>query len=233
MKRLLFIYVALVAFSATAFAEVQTYALNVREFTKLQVIDDLNVLYKSNPDSAGLAVFTCENNVVRAIMFSNNNDKLKIEKNLDDDMNVEQFPLITVYSTNLIQADNCGDSLLIVESPAPGSVLKAKVIGNGSLVVNNIHSTQVEGALETGRGYLEMNGITRNVKLKNIGTGKINATALEAETGTVTVLGTGPVACFVTEELTVKGMGTGKVSVKGSPKVKKRSIGSIEVLNIE
>lgn len=218
--------------SAFAFDE-KTYVINVQDFNELQVIDNINVMHRCNPDSAGLAVFTCEPKVVSDIIFSNNKNRLKIELNIDVELAGDTLPWVTVYSNSINYAENCGEKVLIIDSPAPGAKFKGRVIGNGTLIANNIHATQTEGNLDTGKGYLELNGLTRAVNLKNIGTGKINAKNLVAETGSITMLGTGPIECQVNDELVVKGMGTGKVYVKGTPKIKKRALGSIEIINVE
>lgn len=225
---ILFLILAGVAHSRAS--EVKTYSLNVRDFTELQVVDYLNVVHKCNSDSAGLAVFTCADNIVPAILFTNKNNKLKIEWNMDSDIPVSCAPLITVYSNYIQSVENCGEGLIEVISPAPGALFKARVIGNGSIVATDIHATQTEGNLDTGKGEITLQGLTRVAKLKNIGKGNINAENLSSEQCTVTILGTGPVECNVSGELNVKGMGSGKVYVRGNPVIKKRTIGSIEVI---
>lgn len=211
----------------------QLYTLDVQDFTTLEVVDDLNVICLNSADSAGLAVFESTPEMVSTVVFKNSKNKLKIEKNIDLYPDLKDFPVITVYSSALVSAENCGDSTLTVVAPTPGSLFKARVIGNGTLIATDIHATQAEGTLDTGKGHLVMEGLTRNVKLKNIGTGRIEAAGLKAETGSVTILGTGPIDCNVSDELTVKGLGTGKVYLLGHPKVKKMTVGTISVINME
>ena len=211
--------------------EVKTYTLNVNDFSSLQVIDDLNVVYRNNADSAGMVTFRTDvNDIVSAMVFTNNKNKLRIEKNLDNSTNIAKFPVITVYSSFLQSVENFGDSSVTVNAPAPCEYFKAKVIGNGSIIVNGIYATQTEGILDTGRGYMLLEGTTKAVKLKNVGTGMIDAAPLKASTGTVSIFGTGHVKCNVENELTIKGMGTGKIYLVGNPKVKKRSLGSIRIV---
>lgn len=233
MKKIFALLLMVMAVFGVNAADMNTYRLEIKDFIELEVVDDLNVVYRCNADSAGFAVFTCAPDIVPGVMFSNNKNKLKIMHNNDTDISVNALPVITVYSNFIQSAVNCGKGTLTVESPAPGSLFKARVIGNGTLVATEIHATQVEGNLDTGKGCLILDGVTRVVKLKNIGTGTIEAMNLQAETGTVTILGTGPVECNVTSQLTVNGMGTGKVSVKGNPEIKKRTLGSIAIENVE
>lgn len=206
------------------------YVLEIGDFNSLQVIDPLNVTYKCNTDSAGFAAFDAPDNTVSSVFFTNKGGKLKIEKNEDGTIELKEFPHVTVYSNFLSYAENCGDSTLTVISPAPGATFKARIIGNGTLNVSGIYATQTEGTLDTGKGTLTLSGTTKALKLKNIGTGKIEAENLSSQTAVVTVLGTGSVACNVSEELTLKGMGSGKVTVKGKPQIKKRTIGSFNIV---
>lgn len=231
-KILSLIAVALMTTGAYA-AEPQTYRINIQDFNELQVMDGLDVVYRCNPDSAGMAVFTCTPDVVPVIIFSNNKSKLKVQVNSDTRPLPAQFPVITVYSNYLSSVENSGNGTVRVESLAPGALFKARIIGNGTLIADNIHATQTEGNLDTGKGRLVLNGETRSAKFKNIGTGTIEAADLKSESASVTILGTGPVKCQVSQELNVKGVGSGKVYVKGNPQVKKRSIGKIEVINVE
>ncbi len=233
-KNILAIFSVLFIIGAVKAADPETYRLNIRDFAELQVVDNLNVVHRCSADSAGMAVFTCTPNVVSHLMFTNNKNKLKIQINNDDNpVPASDFPTVTVYSNFITSVENSGDSTLTVESPAPGAKFKARIIGNGTLVASDIHSTVVEGSLDTGRGHLVMSGKANTVKLSNIGTGRIEAGGLSAESGSVKILGTGPVDCQVSGELTVKGLGSGKVYVKGNPNVKKRALGSVNVINVE
>lgn len=219
--------------SVTLKAEETTYRLDVGDFSELQVIDPINVIHRCNADSAGTAVFTTTSEVVKAIMFTNNKGKLKIERNLDVPLSPIHFPTITVYSKFISSAENFSDSTIYIETPTPGASFKALLQGNGTIRVNNLHTTQTSAKIETGKGDIIMNGVTQSIKLNNVGTGRIDAGDLRASEGTVTIVGTGLVECYVTKELYVKGMGSGKVYVIGDPKIKKRAIGSIKVINVD
>lgn len=214
-------------------ANPETYRVSVGDFIELQVVDDINVVHRCVADSAGIATFTATSEIVPAIVFSNNKNKLKVEINSDILPIGYALPTVTVYSNFITKVENSGDSTVVVESPTPESNFKARVIGNGTIIASNIHATQTEGNLDTGKGHIVFSGMTRSINLKNIGTGRIEAGGLQAESGTVTILGTGPVDCFVTGELNVRGMGTGKVYVKGNPTLKKRTIGSIEIVSVQ
>ena len=233
IKKIILSAFAAVFASMFAYAfEKNTYELDVKDFGELQVVDNLNVINRCNPDSAGLAVFTCEKDIVPHILFTNSKNKLKIQTQNDDNV-VRSFPTITVYSTYIQSAENSGDSTLIVDSPAPGAEFKARILGNGSLIARDIHSTKTEGRLDTGRGHLVLTGVTRTANLTNIGTGTIEGGNLKSENCTASVLGTGSIDCQVSNTLNIRGMGTGKVYFKGNPTIKKRTIGSVKAIQVE
>ncbi len=217
----------MVAICATA----RPYVIDVKEFNELRVIDGINVIHKCLPDSAGLVIFDCNNNLASQIIVSNNKNQLKIEI-ADDGIPDDSLPTIHVYSSFLSLAENSGDSTLTVIAPTPASEFKARIIGNGTLIAKDIHATKVEGKITTGHGHLVLTGKAQNVYFSNTGTGRIEAANLTAEVGKCAILGTGPVDTTITSELTVVGMGSGRVYVKGKPKIKNRTLG-IKIEHVE
>lgn len=210
-------------------AEETTYRLNVGDFSELQVIDALNVIHHCNADSAGTAVFTTTPDVVKAIMFTNSKGKLKIERNLDIPLTPEHFPTVTVYSTYINSVENFNDSTILVESPTPGASIRAFNQGNGRIDITNIHTTRTQAKIETGKGSIRLQGRTQSIKLNNLGTGCIDASALEATEGSVSVIGTGTIECNVSKELSIKGMGPAKVYIVGDPKISRRTVGPFKI----
>ena len=221
------------ASSSMAIADENTYHLKVGDFSELQVVDNINVVLRCNADSAGLAVFTTTPEVVKAIMFETNKGKLKIERNFDIPLIPEHFPTVTVYSNFINSVGNYGDSTLVVERPAPGAQIKVTQQGNGTIRISGLKATQTNAKLETGKGLIVIEGATQNVKLSNVGTGTIDASGLTAQEGTVNILGTGTVECCISKELTVRGMGSGKIYLRGTPVIKQRSLGSIKIIPTE
>ena len=232
MRKFLTISLLAIASELSVSAETASYTLDVNDFTELQAVDPINVIHRCNPDSAGKVTFSTEKSTASKILFSNNKNKLKIEVDTADGPIVER-PVVTVYSTLLTRVENDADSTVTVISPAPGSYFKASVVGNGTVVVTDIHSTETQGKISTGRGSLKLSGITNTVKLNNTGTGSIDASELKADTGKCSIVGTGPVKCNVSKELTVTGLGSGTVTVTGNPPtIKNRTIG-VKVVNSE
>lgn len=229
MKKILFAIIAAIVFATTSLAA--PYALNIKDFSEIKVVDGINVVHKCMGDSAGWIVFDSPESIAPKILFSNDKNQLKIELSTDGE-NIQGLPTIHVYSSFLARAENSGDSTLTIVSPAPGSSLKLRVIGNGTIIAKDIHATSAEGKIDTGKGHIVMTGTVQNVKLSNTGTGRIEAGSLQATSGKCSILGTGPIDCSVSDELTIVGLGSGTVYLKGKPKIKNRTIG-VKVVEIE
>lgn len=228
MKR---ITIALLSLTIAIATFAAPFALNVKDFSELKVVDGINVIHKCLPDSAGWVCFDGDESIAPQILFSNDKNKLKIEL-ANDGQPIPNLPVIHVYSSFLAQAENSGDSTLTILAPKPAASLKLRIIGNGTIVAKDIHATKAEGKIDTGKGHLVMTGKVQNVKLSNTGTGRIEAGSLQAETGKCSILGTGPIDCAVSQELTIVGLGSGTVYIKGKPTIKNRTIG-VKVVEIQ
>lgn len=220
--------IALAAVAAFG-AESQGYTLNAGDFTRLQVVDGINVNYICDPDSAGLVSFSCDTKTAPVLMVSNKNGTLKLQLEFTETQ-PRHLPTVTVRSKHLEQAENSGDSTLVIDTPAPGASIRLRVIGNGKIIAKGLHSSSVEGKIDTGKGNLVLSGATVWAKLRTVGTGSIDAGSLKADKASIVIGGTGSVDCNVSDELTVTGLGSGKVYCTGSPQVKNRTLGTVKVI---
>ena len=201
------------------------YALNVHDFRELTVVDGVNVDYRAVPDSAGWVYFSCIPETASCIMFNNNKDHLTIQTTADE-RPIEGMPLVRVYSSALRAATNSGDSLLRILKLVPTDKIRIKEMGNGTVFATGIEANTVEATVATGCGTVVVEGTARQAKLKNVGTGKLDASRLHARNGGVFVFGSGPLDCHISEKLTVYGVGPGKVRMHIKPeKLTNRSIG--------
>lgn len=224
MKKILLICLSAVAVVFSTFAESADYRLNVQDFTELKVSDNISVVYQSEPDSAGWVRFTCDPSIASKLMFNNNKSRLTIQLSTEEPT-VEGSPVVYVSSSVLTKAENSGDSVLVLRNPADINSLKIRVIGNGMIIAENVHASSVDAGITTGCGRIDISGKVKKAKLHNVGTGPIHAYDLESEQTKCIILGTGPIECTVTELLSIYGAGSGTVYYKGSPEVKRRSIG--------
>ena len=203
------------------------YRLNVQDFTELKVSDAINVDYHCSADSAGWAYFTTTPEMAQNLLFSNNKACLTIQLSPELAGQSVELPTIHVYSSVLAKAENSADSTLRILSNLPQPSFKARVIGNGTLIVRYVRATNVDASIATGCGHLVIaEGTAARVKLTNVGTGPLEAGGLEAQRVKVMAFGTGSIDCTATEAMTVYGAGSGTVHYAGHPeKVTNRAIG--------
>lgn len=231
MKKI-FITIFAVCAAAVGMAQSQKYTVDVKDFGELKVVDGINVVWKCSADSAGLVTFTANPDMVPHILLSNNKNQLKIALQ-DTDFPLKGIPELTVYSNYLAKAENSGDSTLTVTTPPPSAEIKLRVVGNGRIVAQGLHATTVDAKVDTGRGQVVLQGVAQWLKLRSAGSGNIEAANLQADYGAFTVVGTGNIDCWITRELTIKGLGSGKVFCKGKPAIKNRTLGTVKVVEIE
>ncbi len=225
MKKTIVLSLALLAAVSAASAQKSLYKLDVGDFSELKVTDGINVEYNCSTDSAGWAYFECDPATAQMLMFTNKKNSLQIQV-ASDGAKVENLPTIKVYSMTLQKVENSGDSMVRVERTLPVRDFKASIVGNGTLVVADIKTHKAEFAIRTGNGHLVANGSTREANLRNVGTGKLEASGLQAEVVKCNILGTGPIDCNASVSLTITGAGSGKVYYGGTPsKISNRSIG--------
>lgn len=225
VKPLLFIAASLFA-AGNMFAQNALYKLDVGDFSELKVTDGVNVEYNCSTDSAGWAFFECDPDMAQILMFTNKKNSLNIQVAAQDGEKITNLPTIKVYSMTLQKVENSGDSVVRVNKLIPVRDFKASVVGNGSLIIAEVQCHKADIAIKTGNGHVVVNGTTRRANLKNVGTGTLEASGLQAEEVKCSLLGTGPIDCNASASLTVTGAGSGKVYYGGTPStITNRSIG--------
>ncbi|MDE6360492.1 MAG: DUF2807 domain-containing protein [Muribaculaceae bacterium] len=224
----IFIAIFMTAVASLAAQEVHRYELKVGDFNRLVVDDGINVEYRCSEDSAGLAVYETTRAVADQLIFDfSKKGRLMVQKQFHGEGELtEGLPVVKVYSKFLSQVQNNGDSTVIVASVAACPEFKATVIGNGRLVIKDIHATKFEGAIKTGNGQLVVSGKCDQASFSNTGVGSVQADNLEAADVSCRFFGTGTTGVWATESLTIKGMFPGKLYYKGNPaKVRNYSMG--------
>lgn len=226
MKSIILASVLAAASALAAYAaEPAEYRLEVQDFSELKVTDGINVDYCCSADSAGWVYFTTSPEIAQNLLFSNNKACLTIQLAEIPDTTT-QLPVIKVYSSTLGKVENSGDSTLRVVSAMPVPSFKARLVGNGTLIVRQIRATSVDAGITTGCGHLVISGTAARTKLTNVGTGPLEAGALKSQRVKVMAFGTGAIDCCATESLSVYGAGSCTVHYDGNPeKITNRSIG--------
>lgn len=196
------------------------YQLNIGQFDKLKVNDNVNVIYRCHPDSTGTAVFTATPEFADAFIFTNNGGHLKIQVNIED-VGKPGLPTLYVYSDFLTSVENSSDFSVTVDNPQPCPEFKITQIGNGSITVGEIKSNKVSAAVLAGNGIINVSGITQKAHFRMLAAGSILADRLKAGEVECKILGAGNIGCWPVDLLKVKGIGSTKIYYKGSPEVKK------------
>ena len=227
MKRIFFILAAVLPILGLQAQVRQSYTLNTGQFDKIQVNNDVNVVYRCLPDSTGFAQFTGDKKFADAFLLSvKSNGTLRVEVS-PESQRAADLPVLYVYSDFVLSAENSSNYTLTVESIAPCAEFKATQIGNGSVEVYNIKANKVVASLNTGNGTVNVAGECEIAELKMLGTGLISADRLMAKNVNCRILGTGSIGCWPLENLSVKGLGSTKIYYKGNPKIKKTGGGKL------
>ena len=132
MKKQLLISILIAATVALAApAQVTRHVVKISDFTRLNLLDDINVNYRCNPDPAGLIVMDCSQDVASHLIFSIN-DKKRLSIQVDDSYERQgNLPTLTIYSSTLDEAENAGDSTLRINGLPPLKAFKLRNIDNG------------------------------------------------------------------------------------------------------
>lgn len=227
MKRIFFILAAVLPILGLQAQVRQSYTLNTGQFDKIQVNNDVNVVYRCLPDSTGFAQFTGDKKFADAFLLSVKSNGTLIVEVSPESQRAADLPVLYVYSDFLLSAENSSNYTLTVESIAPCAEFKATQIGNGSVEVYNIKANKVVASLNTGNGTVNVAGECEIAELKMLGTGLISADRLMAKNVNCRILGTGSIGCWPLENLSVKGLGSTKIYYKGNPKIKKTGGGKL------
>ena len=202
--------------------------LQTHDFQELRVRGLLNVEYVSAPDSAGLIVISGPvEEQLSWVEAATSGRKLTLNLNIPAEQvqTPQNLPSVRVYSSYLTKVDNEGDSTVILNSPLAGAQFSARIIGNGRISVRNIKAGEVNASILSGHGIIALSGDCNKASLKLTGTGVIQADALRATDGYVWCTGTGTIGVWAIKQLTIKGVGSGTVYVRGTPDIKQKTVG--------
>ncbi len=202
------------------------FKLPVGQFSKLSVDDNVNVVYVGGDGTPSCVTYEGDQKYARAFIITHKGNKLRIQVEtlyVDD----PELPTLYVYSDFLENASLSAESTLTLKSVAPGSNLDLSVMGNGSLIADNMRATKIGASIKSGNGTISISGHCQQANFSMVGNGTIQADRLEATNVTCKILGQGSIGCWPLEELKVIGIGSTKVYYKGSPKIDKKGGGKL------
>lgn len=235
MKRVLISALAILLTSMAMTAQVTRKEIKVGNFNRLVVTDNVNVNYRCNADSAGIAVIYGTQEEIQHLIFSLN-DKGRLSIQVEDEFERKHnIPNITIYSSSLDEAENAGDSTLRITGLPPMKEFKVRNIDNGKVIAKGLRASKLELQILSGKGKIIADGTCDDLAAKLIGTGEIQADNVKATSVVCRIMGTGNIGCNVNGgELKVSGSGTGKIYYKGKPsKVSVRKLGTIKAIPID
>lgn len=208
----------LVALSASA----KEFTLPVGQFSKIQVDDDVNVIYVGGDGTPSRVKYEGDMKYAKAFIISQKGDKLRIqvETSFVED---SDLPTLYIYSDFLKQASLSSEATLKIDQAAPCSEISLSLMGNGTIVANNLKATKIAASIKTGNGTISIEGHCQTAKFSMYGSGTIQADRLEAtEVDCNPIIGNGSIGCWPVNELKVRGIGTTKIYYKGNPEIDKK-----------
>lgn len=234
MKRISAFWAVLLSLLTVSFGayaqELFDYDLQPGDFTKLKVVNDVNVIYRCSADSAGHATFQTDRQLADAFILTPKNGTLKVEFDAQI-VGDHAIPTITVYSRYLSEVENSSVGTVYVESVAPCPKFKAVQIGNGRIILDDVDCTELVASINTGNGSIIINGECTDARFRMVGTGLIQADGLKAQNVYCKTLGTGSIGCWPVYMLKATGLGSTKIYYKGHPEIHK--LGTAKLLRLE
>lgn len=202
------------------------FTLPVGQFSKISVDDNVNVVYVGADGSPSRVTYDGDQKYAKAFIITHKGNKLRIQVKtlyVDD----PELPTLYVYSDFLENASLSSESTLTLKSVAPGSKLELSVMGNGSVLAEDVRATKIGAAIKSGNGTISISGHCQQANFTMLGNGTIQADRLEAVTVNCKMLGQGSIGCWPVDKLKVMGIGTTKIYYKGSPEIEKKGGGKL------
>lgn len=227
MKRLFVILSVLMTLCLPALAgDLKDFVLEVGQFDKIRIDDNVNVVYRQDPDSTGYVSFRGLEEFADAFIFTVNKGTLRVQVTTED-VGKEGLPTLHIFSDFLTSVTNSSAFSVLVTDLAPCPELKINLIGNGTITVDDIKATKLSARLTTGNGTINLSGKVKQATYSMVGTGTIQADRLVAEKVTCQIMGSGTIGCSPLDDLCVKGIGSTKIYYTGDPKVSKKGGGKL------
>ncbi len=233
MKKVWIIGVMALLCSVVAQAgEIVVRELLINDFYQLRVYNNFDVVYQQSADSAGRVVVMAAEEDIDKVICDVRKGKLTIKYDGVADKESMQGSVM-VYSTALEDVENHGLGLVEVASPLTGEKFQAKVVGNGSVVVPAVDFRTVWATVMTGKGTIQLGGVCQDAELKVTGAGQIEADDLEAQDASCRISGNGVIGCHAIKNLKAWVTGRGEIYYRGTPVIKKSSLGELVIRSLE
>ncbi|MDE6329092.1 MAG: DUF2807 domain-containing protein [Muribaculaceae bacterium] len=198
----------------------ERYTFEVRQFSTLCVQDNVNVVYTCSNDSTARIYYESEPDFADAFIFTDNGETLKIQVTTED-VGKPGMPTLHVSSRRLERVENYSDFSLRVEEIPPCQEFSASLVGNGTILINDINAHNVSAKITAGMGTIILTGKCSSAHFKLTGAGTIQADRLKADYVTCKTLGGGSITTYPLKSLNIRGLGSTKIYYRGDPKIKR------------
>ncbi len=204
--------------------EYTTEIFKVPDFTKVNMLADLNVVYKVNPDSAGYISIYAEENILDLIEFETKKGKLEVKFNT---LRTPEFGVVLVrmYSNSLTEVENLGVGVFDIRSKISAPELSFTQTGAGQIRATDTESGVIKASVG-GAGDVVLGGKTGMGVYSVNGAGDINAKAVKAEEVNASITGNGEISCSADKNIKTFITGSGIIRYDGDAELKTRTVGS-------
>ncbi len=206
------------------------YSIDIPQFSTLKVQDNVNVIYKTSPDSLARITFTAPQEFEDAFIFTSTPGTLKIQVTTED-VGKTDLPTLHVSSNMLSKVDNYSDFNVTVEDTGHVKKFEASLIGNGMINLNLVKADKISAKTTAGRGSIIIQGVCNSALFRVTGSGIINAENLTVENLECKYFGSGAIYCPASKKLVTKGVGSTKIYYRGNPILKHSGGGKLFPLN--
>lgn len=206
-----------------------TREYKVTDFSKVSTSHAFNIIYKVNPDSAGMVRVYGEENILDLLSVKSEKGELSLKLTglRDPEFGVI---LIHMYSNALIGVKNEGAGTFEIQSPLDQPEISLSVLGSGQIKAGNIQAGVLKLNVGGSGDIVIQSGKVGFADYGVQGSGEVRAADVPAESGSAVITGSGTIRMNVAKELKTILTGSGKVYYKGNPELKTRTVGSGQVL---
>lgn len=129
---------------------------------------------------------------------------------------------VTAVGIDSVDVAGSGD---VIAPDVESDDFEAEVSGSGGVFLTDLDTDQLMLDV-SGSGQIEVSGIAGSISVRISGSGGVDAEALAASTGTVSISGSGDAVVNVTDHLDAEVAGSGSIEYTGNPTVESEVSGS-------
>ncbi|MFD0975313.1 head GIN domain-containing protein [Salinimicrobium gaetbulicola] len=202
-----------------------TESRTVSDYDRVSLLGSMDVQLVAGKE--GNLKIEAEENLLKHIIteVEGNSLKIRVEKGyrLDPSRNMEIKVVVPFESLDAVTLTGSGDIYSADEIRSKN--FEIKIVGSGDVKLFVTAKDATAGV--TGSGDIELKGSAENFDCKVTGSGDISAFNFKSATVSATVLGSGDIQVYASEELSAKTPGSGDIEYRGNPKKENfRTMGS-------